>query len=88
MENSAQTSFRAASQPFVPGDRVVIDYAPAGAFDRKAGKIIRVVFKERPRYGKTPGWWVTVRCDPPKGIKKMECEIHASHVKPESDFIV
>lgn len=70
-------------RPYNKGDRVIVNYENASAFHGKHGKVIRIVFKPAPR-GKTPGWWATVRCDPPKGLRLMECEIHTSHLEPEA----
>lgn len=67
--------------PFKRNDRVIVDYIPAGIAHKRPGTVVKMAFKEHPKHGKSPGWWATVRCDPPKGLKLVEIEIHADHLK-------
>lgn len=82
MTDSTNTSLRA---PFAKRDRIVLDYPENEGYHGVHGRVISVKYKERPRYGKTPGWWVDVLLDPPKGIKRWTVEIHANHVQHEPD---
>ena len=70
--------------PFARGERVVVDYEPAGWFHGKHGAVKSIAWRLYPRGKKKPGWWVTFSADLPPHLQKAECESHSDHVRAEA----